>query len=115
MVCAINNGGGFYRTEIYVHEAKRAGGNVLVPCVNKSELETTLIGSDIYLGFGLIKSMDEKTIYELVEERQKNGDFTSLENFLSRTDIGGETLQSLIFIGAFRFTGKPKSDLDNYF
>ena len=111
MVCAINNGGGFYRTEIYVHEAKRAGGNILVPCVNKSELETTLIGSDIYLGFGLIKSMDEKTITELVEERQMNGGFTSLENFLSRTDIGGETLQSLIFIGAFRFTRKPKSEL----
>ena len=111
MVCAINNGGGFYRTEIYVHEAKRSGGTVRVPCVNKSEMETILIGTDIYLGFGLIKSMDEKTIHNLVEERQTNGDFTSLENFLSRTDIGGETLQTLIFIGAFRFTGKPKSDL----
>ena len=111
MVCAINNGGGFYRTEIYVHEAKRSGGTVLVPCVNKSEMETILLGTDIYLGFGLIKSMDEKTIHNLVEERQTNGDFTSLENFLSRTDIGGETLQTLIFIGAFRFTGKPKSEL----
>ena len=111
MVCAINNGGGFYRTEIYVHEAKQSGGTVLVPCVNKSERETILIGTDIYLGFGLIKSMDEKNIHNLVEERQTSGDFTSLENFLSRTDIGGETLQTLIFIGAFRFTGKPKSDL----
>ena len=111
IVCAINNGGGFYRTEIYVHEAKRSGATILVPCVNHSEMETTLIGSDIYLGFGLIKSMDEKTINELVEERQTNGDFTSLENFLSRTGIGGETLQTLIFVGAFGFTGKPKSDL----
>lgn len=111
MVCAINNGGGFYRTEIYVHEAKRSGATILVPCVNHSEMETTLIGSDIYLGFGLIRSMDEKTIHGLVEERQTNGDFTSFENFLSRTGIGGETLQTLIFIGAFRFTGKPKSDL----
>ena len=48
MVCAINNGGGFYRTEIYVHEAKRSGGTVRVPCVNKSERETILIGTDIY-------------------------------------------------------------------
>ncbi len=111
MVCAINNGGGFYRTEIYVHEAKRAGGNVLVPCVNNSEQETILKGEDIYLGFGLIKSMDEKLAVQLVEERRANGDYTSLENFLSRTHIGGETLQTLIFVGAFRFTGKPKSDL----
>ena len=111
MVCAINNGGGFYRTEIYVHEAKRSGGNVLVPCVNNSEQKTTLKGSDIYLGFGLIKSMDEKLALHLVAERKENGDFTSLENFLSRTEIGGETLQSLIFVGAFGFTGKPKSEL----
>jgi len=111
MVCAINNGGGFYRTEIYVHEAKRSGGRVLVPCVNNSNLETILKGSDIYLGFNLIKFMDEKLALRLVEERSENGDFTSLENFLSRTEIGSETLQSLIFVGAFRFTGKPKSEL----
>ncbi|MBC8769853.1 DNA polymerase III subunit alpha [Arenibacter sp. BSSL-BM3] len=111
MVCAINNGGGFYRTEIYVHEAKRSGGTVHVPCVNNSELQTCVKGVDIYLGFGLIKSMDEKLAVQLVEERKANGDFTSLENFLSRTAIGGETLQTLIFVGAFRFTGKPKSDL----
>ena len=111
MVCAINNGGGFYRTEIYVHEAKRSGGTVLVPCVNNSEHETILKGKDIYLGFGLIKSMDEKLALLLVDERSANGDYKSLENFLSRTNIGGETLQTLIFAGAFRFTGKPKSDL----
>ncbi len=111
MVCAINNGGGFYRTEIYVHEAKRSGGTVLVPCVNNGEHETVLKGSEIYLGFGLVKSMDENTIHGLVEERQANGDFKSLEDFLSRTGIGGETLQTLIFVGAFRFTGKSKSDL----
>ena len=111
MVCAINNGGGFYRTEIYVHEAKRSGGIILVPCVNNSEEETILNGKDIYLGFGLIKSMDEKLAMQLVTERRENGDFTSLENFLSRTGIMGETLQTLIFAGAFRFTGKSKSEL----
>ncbi|WKX76349.1 DNA polymerase III subunit alpha [Zobellia laminariae] len=111
MVCAINNGGGFYRAEIYIHEAKRSGGKVHVPCVNKSGLQTILIGTDIYLGFNLIKSMDEKLAVLLVEERNSNGDYISLEDFLARTAIGGETLQTLIFIGAFRFTGKPKSDL----
>ena len=111
MVCAINNGGGFYRAEIYIHEAKRSGGTVHVPCVNNSDVETVLKGTDIYLGFNLLKSMDEKLSILLVEERIANGDYVSLEDFLSRTSIGGETLQTLIFIGAFRFTGKPKSDL----
>ena len=111
MVCAINNGGGFYRAEIYVHEAKRSGGKVLVPCVNNSELQTILKGKDIYLGFGLIKSIDEKLVARLVKERNNNGDFISLEDFLVRTGIGGETLQTLIFLGAFHFTGKPKGEL----
>lgn len=111
MVCAINNGGGFYRTEIYVHEAQRSGGNILLPCINNSEEETTLHGQDIYLGLGLIKSMDAKLVVELVHERNKNGEFISLEDFIVRTAITGETLQTLIFVGALRFTQKPKSEL----
>lgn len=111
MVCAINNGGGFYRTEIYVHEAKRSGGCILLPCVNNSEDETTLNGKDIYLGFGLIKSMDTKFVADFVHQRNTTGDFISLEDFIRRTSNTGETLQTLIFMGAFRFTGKTKSEL----
>jgi DNA polymerase-3 subunit alpha len=44
-------------------------------------------------------------------ERKNNGDYTSLENFVKRIPIGTETLQVLIFIGAFRFTGKQKHEL----
>jgi DNA polymerase-3 subunit alpha/error-prone DNA polymerase len=35
MVAVINNQGGFYRTEVYVHEAKMSGGIINTPCVNK--------------------------------------------------------------------------------
>jgi hypothetical protein len=35
MVAAINNGGGFYRPEIYIHEAKMSG-IIHNPCINKS-------------------------------------------------------------------------------
>jgi len=111
MVSAINNGGGFYRTEIYIHEAKRCGGIIMPPCVNRSGEETSLDGKEIYLGLGLVKSFDAKLIQEMVRERDLNGAFTSLENFIARTAIIGETLQTLIFVGAFRFTGKPKSEL----
>ena len=44
-------------------------------------------------------------------ERKANGAFTSLEDFMKRTSIGGETLRTLIFIGAFRFSGKTKGEL----
>jgi len=111
MVCAVNNGGGFYRPEIYIHEAKRSGGTLNLPCINTSRGETVLKGTDFFLGFGLIKAMDDTTVAEILMERDANGSFASLENFLKRTKVGAETLQTLIFIGALRFTGKSKSEL----
>lgn len=111
MVCAVNNGGGFYRPEIYLHEAKRSGGTMHLPCINSSRGETVLKGTDIYLGFGLIKAMDATTITDILTERDVAGDYKSLENLMKRTSIGTETLQTLIFIGALRFTGKTKSEL----
>lgn len=49
MVCAINNGGGFYRTEVYVHEAKMSGAMINNPRVNLSECHTKVYGTDVYL------------------------------------------------------------------
>ncbi len=111
MVAAINNGGGFYRTEVYVHEAKMSGGIIHNPCVNRSEVETTIEGNDVYLGFMHLHGLDGKIGQSIVEERSANGDFTSLENFISRMSIGIENLQTLIFIDAFRFTEKTKNQL----
>ncbi|WP_278354366.1 DNA polymerase III subunit alpha [Chryseobacterium gleum] len=111
MVSVINNQGGFYRTEVYIHEAKMSGGNIQVPCINTSEYQTTLKGSDIYLGLMLLEGLETRIAHGIVEERETNGVYTSLENFIRRVPIGIETVQTLIFIGAFRFTGKPKNEL----
>jgi DNA polymerase-3 subunit alpha len=51
MVGVINNFGGFYRTEIYVHEARMNGANIEAPCVNHSQYLTSISGNTIYLGF----------------------------------------------------------------
>lgn len=111
MVSVINNQGGFYRTEVYIHEAKMSGGNIQVPCINTSEYQTTLKGSDIYLGLMLLEGLETRIVHGIVEEREANGIYTSLENFIRRVPIGIEAVQILIFIGAFRFTGKPKNEL----
>lgn len=111
MVAVINNMGGFYRTEVYVHEAKMSGATVLNPCVNKSEFETTLYGNDIYLGFMHLQGLDEKLSRLIPQDRLKNGNYLSLEDFIRRIPIGIEAVQILIFIGAFRFTGKGKNEL----
>jgi DNA-directed DNA polymerase III PolC len=111
MVAVINNQGGFYRTEVYVHEAKMSGAAIHNPCVNKSEFETTLYGTDVYLGFMHLQSLESKIALLIQQEREKNGLYKSLEDFINRIPIGIEGIQILIFIGAFRFTGKTKNQL----
>ncbi|NRS87758.1 DNA polymerase-3 subunit alpha/error-prone DNA polymerase [Flavobacterium sp. 7E] len=111
MVAVINNQGGFYRTEVYVHEARMAGATIHNPCINKSEFNTTLYGEAIYLGFMHLQGLAIKLADELVRERKLNGEYTSLEDFCNRVKIGLESLKLLIFIGAFRETGKTKNQL----
>ncbi|HFK5504960.1 DNA polymerase III subunit alpha [Elizabethkingia anophelis] len=111
MVSAINNGGGFYRTEVYVHEAKMSGAHIHNPCVNRSEFHTTLYGNNVYLGLMHIEKLEASVKEFIPQERKNNGDYTSLEDFVKRIPIGIETLQTLIFIGAFRYTGKQKHEL----
>ncbi|RRJ90738.1 DNA polymerase III subunit alpha [Flavobacterium macacae] len=111
MTAVINNDGGFYRTEVYVHEARMSGAAIHNPCVNNSIFETTLYGDDIYLGFKHLKSLRNETAISIEGERESNGQFVSLEDFISRVPIGIESVQILIFIGAFRFTGIGKNEL----
>ena len=111
MTAVINNFGGFYRTEVYIHEAKMSGAKIHNPCVNKSDYQTKVYGKNIYLGFQHLKSLESKTAALITKEREENGIFISLEDFIKRIPIGIEAIQILIFIGAFRFTGKPKNEL----
>ncbi|MGG1923619.1 DNA polymerase III subunit alpha [Chryseobacterium sp. NRRL B-14798] len=111
MVSAINNGGGFYRTEVYVHEARMAGASIHNPCVNLSEFQTTVYETHVYLGLMHIEKLEATVKLLIPKERKENGDYKSLEDFVKRVNIGIETLQILIFVGAFRFTGKQKHEL----
>lgn len=111
MVAVINNQGGFYRTEVYIHEARMSGATIHNPCVNRSDYETTLYGTDVFLGFMHLKGLEESVSIEIIEERRRNGGYLSLEDFINRIHIGIEGIQTLIFIGAFDFTGKSKNQL----
>jgi len=111
MVAVINNQGGFYRTEVYVHEARMSGATIQNPCVNKSEYETTVYGTNVYLGLMHLEGLETKIAHHIVTEREEYGEFRSLEDFINRIPIGIEGIQILVFIGAFRFTGKTKNQL----
>ena len=111
MVATINNFGGFYRTEFYVHEARLHGGIIEPPCVNTSKHETIIKGKHIYLGFMFLHAFESNTAKALLSERAANGPFESLDDFIERVPVGMEQLAILIKIDAFRFTGVNKREL----
>jgi DNA polymerase III alpha subunit len=111
MVAVINNFGGFYRTWVYVHEARKAGGNILLPCVNHSQHLTTLYGRDVYLGFIHIEHLEHQQALRLVANRDQHGPFRDLADVITRTRITLEQLLLLIRVNALRFTGKSKKVL----
>ena len=111
MVAVINNFGGFYSTEFYVHEARKLGGIVEAPCVQQGDYPTVIRGTTIYLGFVLLHGLDETVGVTIGRERQEGGPFSNLTDFIDRVPIGIEQLSLLIRIGAFRFTDVAKQTL----
>jgi DNA-directed DNA polymerase III PolC len=111
MVAVINNFGGFYRTWVYVHEAKRFGAIIQLPCLNRSNYKTTIYKSDIFIGFIHITGLQENLARSIDEIRNSGGSYTDLADFVARTGPGLEQVTLLIRSGAFRFTGKKKAVL----
>lgn len=111
MTAVLNNGGGFYNVPTYLNEIKKCGGIVEPPCINHSDHLNCIKGKTVYLGFGMIKSLHDKTVQRLLSVRQAGGNFTSLDDFVDRVSIGLEQLMLLVRLDAFRFTGCDKHEI----
>lgn len=111
MVATMNNGGGFYRVELYAHEAYMHGADIQAPCVNQSQHLCTIYAKTIFIGLAFIGELEKTTTEEVLRERLTNGVFMSFDNFLKRVSISLDQLSLLIKIGAFRFTGQTKKEL----
>lgn len=111
MVATINNFGGFYRTEVYVMEAKKLGATIEAPCINNSSAETIIRGTTIYLGFQHIAGIELKHLQRLVHERDSGGEFNGFNDLLHRIALPLEQLLLLIRVGALRSFGVPKKEL----
>lgn len=105
LAACINNFGGFYRTEFYVHEARMVGAQVEEPCVNRGGWEANVDGNALILGFNLVRGVEAGSVGEWLRERSTNGPFRSLADFVNRVAVGLDQLTLLIRAGGFRFTG----------
>ncbi len=111
MAGVLNNRGGFYSPAVYIQECKRLGLTVKLPCINESEYNYIGNNDSIRIGFMAIKNLPEDVIDKIIEERNDNGKYVSLADFLVRTKTGYETSEILIKSGAMDCFNKPRQTL----
>lgn len=106
-----------------VNECRRMKIKVLSPDVNESNRDFTIVqdkeslsGRAIRFGLGAIKNVGDVAVNSIINEREKNGPFGSIVDFLSRVDsrkVNKKVLESLIKAGAMSSFGSRAFLLKN--
>lgn len=89
----------------FMDEARRMGIEVLGPDINESNVKFTVNrDGNIRFGLGAIKGVGEAAVLQLIEEREKNGFFTSIYDLMERANLNSlnkKTLEAMAVAGAF--------------
>src|SRR5213595_2332049 len=106
------------KISVFVGECKRMGISILPPDINKSGLKFTPESQDgkmaIRYGLAAIKNVGEAAMEMSIQDRERAGEYISLEDFCGRigTRIANrKMLESLIKAGAFDFVGRDRAEL----
>ena len=106
------------KISVFVGECKRMGISILPPDVNHSGLkfipESTNGTMAIRYGLAAIKHVGESAMEMSIRERERGGDFTSLEDFCGRLGsriANRKMLESLVKSGAFDFLDRERAEL----
>ncbi|MGZ5024941.1 MAG: DNA polymerase III subunit alpha, partial [Chthoniobacterales bacterium] len=103
------------KISVFVGECKRMGIPILPPDVNHSALKFTPENSNsIRYGLAAIKNVGESAMEAAIRERERGGEFASLEDFCRRLDsrvANRKMLESLVKAGAFDFVGRTRAEL----
>lgn len=102
-----SNMGDIKKITFYMEECRRMGIKVLGPDVNESRSAFTVTPRDeIRFGLSAVKGVGENAVEEILLERDKNGEFKSIFDLTSRTNlraVNKKNLESLARAGAFDF------------
>ena len=88
----------------FFEELKRLEIKVCLPCVNKCFAEFVPQDNLLFYALGAIKNVGFEAISQVIEEREKNGKFKSISDFINRVDpknINKLQLEGLVKAGAF--------------
>ncbi|MEG0778638.1 MAG: DNA polymerase III subunit alpha [Oscillospiraceae bacterium] len=98
----------------YIGECRDCGIKLLPPDVNESEADFTVSGENIRFGLAAIKNIGRGFIASLMQERERDGGFTSLNDFCRRLqgkELNRRAVESLVRSGAFDSMGHKRSQL----
>lgn len=100
----------------YIDEASNLGINTLAPCINKSGVNFLREDDNIRFGLSAIKNIGENAAIEIVENRERKGEFKSIFDLCRRVDlrkVNKKVLESSVKCGAFDFAGLKRSQTFN--
>lgn len=98
----------------HVGDAKQFGVKISGPRINISESSFLLHDGTVYFGFSAIKGVRRDFVAAILEERQENGKFTDLRNFITRIPERWqkqELIEPLIYSGAFDKMGYNRAEM----
>ncbi|NCF71277.1 MAG: DNA polymerase III subunit alpha [Chlamydiales bacterium] len=96
----------------FIRECKSMGIEILPPDVNEAGNQFVATSEGIRFAMSGVKGVGSGVVDAIIAERQQNGPFESLYNFVQRLDhkkVGKKVVENLIMAGAFNFTSWPKT------
>lgn len=104
MAAVLNNQGSIDKIKFYMEECQRMGLQVLGPDVNES-LKGFAVAKEHVVRFGLnaIKGVGEAAVEDIVMEREANGPYVSVYDFIKRVNqrtVNKKSMESLVLAGA---------------
>ncbi|MCL2576807.1 MAG: DNA polymerase III subunit alpha [Defluviitaleaceae bacterium] len=96
----------------YIAECKKMNIRLLPPDVNEGFGSFSVSGNNIRFGLSAIKNVGRATVDAIVAEREKNGKYKGITDFIKRltdSDINKRCIESLIRSGAFDSVGGKRS------
>ena len=105
MTSVIDNAG---KVAEYIYTCRQMGINILPPDINTGEGGFSVSGNNILYGLSAIKSVGRPVIEAIVNEREQNGPFKHLKDFIERLsgkEVNKRTIESFIKAGALDCLG----------
>jgi len=100
-----NNLDNLDKVTLFIEDTNRMGIKILNPDINESELTFTVNKKgNIRFGLGALKGVGSAAVESIIEEREKNGNFVNIFDFIKRINLRNcnkRSIESLAYAGAF--------------